>query len=621
MDPELLDAEFILYQGSTALAQQVKQDASDSCCVDDKHAEAPSRSPVLHIHEEVLEQLRQVKDPDIGRDIVALGFVSDLEIGKEEVGGRNVQFCLRLTTPACPFKGHIRDEAEAAVRRLPWVKEVRGFPEGAASAGRPSNLRQVGFVVGVASCKGGSGKSTIALSLALMLRKNGARVGLLDADIYGPSLPTLLTMEEARVRFDVDGESNGGEEVDAAAQHNTTHSLQGRPATGAVRRTRIEYEGSHAKEPLKANAEQAQRSAATKEANLSMLPLMVSGIKCMSYGFIAKENEQGYSALRGPFVSSVVEQLLTGTRWGALDYLVVDLPPGTGDIHITLTQQQVPLDGCVVVTTPQALSLVDAQRGIMMLKSLSIPILSVVCNMAYFTCDSCEKRHELYGVPGATQQLAELSAAQQLLVLPFDSRLNSISFAGSPQPDARDSFVDRLGPEDPVWSAIRSLADRVACELSTRHFGTLKPQPSVTADGTAVLVSLVRPERALLGEGNPVMVNEVFEISGDILRQRCKCRECTSRGLEGQRLRTSERDVVIVKLVEAAVDEVAIIWLAQNYCKFTPTLFVMHCDAYSIWIWSVVNVSSCVTYAKAASFCVCVVGTVSGKTATNPIFY
>ncbi|CDJ53109.1 MRP protein, putative [Eimeria brunetti] len=520
----------------------------------------------------LLEAVR-VKDPDIGRDIVALGFVKDLEIGEEGTGGRNVKFCLSLTTPACPFKGQIQEEAQASVKCLPWVKEVEvGLASMAhsrgASSGRPANLRRVGFIVGIASCKGGSGKSTVALSLALMLRKRGAKVGLLDADIYGPSLPTLLSREGERVLF-------GAEESESEEQAKTLFPKkppvsQGRRGASALRRGRIEYEEG----PPTASAtpagttEEAPRPKTSNRENISMIPIKVAGIKCMSYGFIAKKNDQGYSALRGPFVSSVVEQLLTGTQWGALDYLVVDLPPGTGDIHITLTQQQVSLDGCVVVTTAQALSLVDAEKGIRMLKSLRIPTLSVVCNMAYFVCSHCEERHELFGRPEATQELAELSAAHQLVLLPFDVRLNSASFAGSNLPDAMDSFVDRLGPEDPVWSALRTLADRVACELSTLRYGSLKPELSLTADGSAVLVALVRPEGALLGEGAPVMVKEAFEISGDILRSRCSCLECKGQQGGVPSLMSPDYQRHIVKLQEAGDGALSVNWNDGHISQF-----------------------------------------------------
>ncbi|CDJ28144.1 MRP protein, putative [Eimeria mitis] len=544
MDPDLADADFAIYQRSSGAtpAQGTRRDPLHATTDALKDSDATLLRP---LHEQVLIQLRQVKDPDIGRDIVTLGFVKDLEIGDEDTGGRRVKFCLSLTTPACPFKGQIQEEAQASVKCLPWVKEVEvGLSSVAhsrgASSGRPSNLRRVGFIVGVASCKGGSGKSTVALSLALMLRKSGAKVGLLDADIYGPSLPTLLNKEGTRVMFGEEEES----EVEEQAKRSTpmrSRVSQSRRGASAVRRGRIEYEEGPPVPPAvtPSTPEDASKAKATDKEETSMIPIKVSGIKCMSYGFIAKRNDQGYSALRGPFVSSVVEQLLTGTQWGALDYLVVDLPPGTGDIHITLTQQQVSLDGCVVVTTPQALSLVDAEKGIRMLKSLRIPTLSVVCNMAYFVCSNCEERHELFGRPEATQQLAELSTAHQLILLPFD-----------------------------VWSALRSLADRVACELSTLRFGSLKPQLSLATDGSAVMVALVRPDGARLGEGVPMMVKEAFEVSGEVLRSRCSCVECKGQQGGVPSSKNAEYQLRIVNFLEAGDGTLTVNWEDGHVSRF-----------------------------------------------------
>ncbi|CDJ63538.1 MRP protein, putative [Eimeria necatrix] len=566
MDPDLVDAELLSHNQAEVSAQA--QDAARDLALEARELFEDSHQTVLRaFHGQVLSQLRQVKDPDIGRDIVSLGFVKDLQIEKEENGGRNVKFCLCLTTPACPFKSRIQEDAESVVKQLPWVRKVDVALDSMTanrddSPGRPRNLRRVEYILGVASCKGGSGKSTVALSLALMLRKSGAKVGLLDADIYGPSLPTMLNKEEARVRFAEKEECDSNEQDNVKSRATAPLQVQNKQGTSAVRRRRIEYEDWSIQnpEPPAANIGETQTAEAAREENLLMVPLVVSGIKCMSYGFITKKNYQGHSALRGPFVSSVVQQMLTGTHWGILDYLVVDLPPGTGDIHITLTQQQAPLDGCVVVTTPQALSLVDAEKGIRMLKSVCIPTLAVVCNMAYFVCDSCDKRHELFGRPEATQRLAELSAARQLVLLPLDARLNSRDFAGSPVPDARDSFVDRLGPEDPVWNAIRTLADRVACELSTIRYGSLKPEPSLAEDGSAVLVALLRPEGALLGEGEPLMMKEVFEISGEILRSRCSCSECRKRQSEGYSLSGADDEVHVAKLVETNNGTLLISW-------------------------------------------------------------
>ncbi|KAL8442385.1 hypothetical protein Emed_007297 [Eimeria media] len=582
MDPDLLDADFEAWKGvqsASAAGSSLKQEGTPAV----PPSKTSSPNPQKLLHEQVLLQLREVKDPDIGRDIVALGFVSDLEIQGGETNEGIVKLCLRLTTPACPFKAQIQQEAETAVRKLPWVKQVevtldsvRDFH--AASTDRPANLKRVGFIVGVASCKGGSGKSTVCLSLALMLRRSGAKVGLLDADIYGPSLPTLLQMEDARVRFatEEDVESDDGRDVDSF-KLSSKRDKRGR---GAGRRVRIEFEESTQQGPGEASSKKPNPEV---DAEMSMLPIVASGIKCMSYGFIAKENEQGYSALRGPFVSSIVEQLLTGTRWGTLDYLLIDLPPGTGDIHITLTQQQLRdsherrsaylrLDFHTRSTV-----LVDAEKGIKMLNSLSIPTLSVVCNMAYFTCDSCNKRHELFGPPEVTQQLAELSAACQLLLLPLDPRLNAEDFAGSPLPNARNSFVDRADPDDPVWQQLHTLADRVVRELSTLRFGSLKPQVSTTPDGSAMIVALLRPTGALMGEAAPVMVKEVFEVPGEILRRRCRCAECLSRQLEGASLRVAESESIIAKLTETKEGGVDVRWAGGHESRFSDTDLVSVC--------------------------------------------
>ncbi|KAL8454975.1 hypothetical protein Emag_001228 [Eimeria magna] len=576
MDPDLLDADFVAWKGLQSVSEadgSLKQAATPA----NPPSKTSSTTPQKLLHEQVLLQLREVKDPDIGRDIVALGFVSDLEVQGGETNEGTVKLCLRLTTPACPFKAQIQHEAEAAVRKLPWVKQVEVVLDSvrdyhAASTERPANLKRVGFIVGVASCKGGSGKSTVCLALALMLRRSGAKVGLLDADIYGPSLPTLLQMEDARVRFatEEDVESDDGRDVDSF-RLSSKRDKRGRVAG---RRLRIEFEEPSQQGTGKASSKKAFPDA---DVEMSMLPMVASGIKCMSYGFIAKENEQGYSALRGPFVSSIVEQLLTGTRWGTLDYLLIDLPPGTGDIHITLTQQQVPLDGCIVVTTPQRLSLVDAEKGIKMLNSLSIPTLSVVCNMAYFVCESCNKRHELFGPPEATQQLAELSAACHLLLLPFDARLNAPDFAGSPLPDSRDSFVDRSDPDEPVWQQLHTLADRVIRELSTLRFGSLKPQVSTTPDGSAMILALLRPTGALMGEAAPVMVKEVFEVPGEVLRRRCRCAECLSRQLEGAPLRVAESESIIVELTERQEGGLDICWAGGHESRFSDADLVSVC--------------------------------------------
>ena len=251
----------------------------------------------------VLETLKSVKDPDLHRDIVSLGFIKDLK-----VEGGTVRFNLELTTPACPVKDQLKQECEEKVRRLPGVSKVE-VKMSAQVKGRPSFetasvLPGVRNIIAIASGKGGVGKSTVAANLALAFAKTGAQVGLLDCDVYGPSIPLMF--------------------------------------------------GLVGKQP---QVSQDQK----------IMPLGACGIRIMSIGFLT--NDQSPVIWRGPMVHQILQQFLTRVQWGELDYLMLDLPPGTGDAQLTLTQTT-SLSGAVIVTTPQEVSLIDARKGLQMFQKV-----------------------------------------------------------------------------------------------------------------------------------------------------------------------------------------------------------------------------------------------------------
>lgn len=332
--------------------------------------------------DQVLGALAQIVDPDLGRDIVALGFITTLEI---EDGHVLVE--IRITTPACPVRDQFKSEAERLVGALDGVRTVTvtisSAPQPAAAqrpsvpgagGGRESGLQQVGALVAVASCKGGVGKSTVAAALACELAQRGHRVGLLDTDIFGPSLPTLFDCRDL--------------ELQAGAGN-------------------------------------------------MLLPAQVGALKLMSFGFWLGDAP---AVMRGPMVTNYIQQLLHGVQWGELDYLFLDLPPGTGDIQLTITQA-VKLAGAVVVTTPQPLALADVGKGILMFDKVSVPVLGVVENMAYFEAGG--ERHEVFGRDGG-RRLQERFGIEVLGQLPLDPQRYGGTFGGDLDLPEIASAADRM---------------------------------------------------------------------------------------------------------------------------------------------------------------------------------
>jgi len=356
---------------------------------------------------EVLRQLRVIIDPDLGRDIVSLGFVKNLvvESDPEHVAKFVVTFDVELTTPACPVKENFRSDCVAVVQSLPWVSRAIARMTAQAPASQDQSgamaLSKVGAIVAIASCKGGVGKSTTAVNLAFTLAAQGARVGLMDADIYGPSLPTLVHPETQLVEFE--------------------DSL--------------------------------------------IKPMMYGGVKLMSYGYVNGET----AVMRGPMIATLVSQLLTTTDWGEIDYLLIDMPPGTGDVQITLGQVA-NIDAAVIVTTPQRLAFVDVVKGIQMFEKVNIPSIAVVENMAYFTAPESGVRHRIFG-EGFAERLKRDFGIENSFPVPIDPLVSQKSDSGIP-------FVVSC-PDSESAQVYQEIAASVVQELAKIRFGGRK-FPEVT---------------------------------------------------------------------------------------------------------------------------------------------
>ncbi|MCC6503403.1 MAG: iron-sulfur cluster carrier protein ApbC [Deltaproteobacteria bacterium] len=345
---------------------------------------------MAHITEaQVLSALGKVMDPELGKDLVTLNMIKDVKID-----GTKVSFNLVLTTMACPLKKELEANCVNAVKAIPGVTEVN-LTTGAQvpkSKQLPDKMAIPGVknTIAVASGKGGVGKSTVAVNLAMALAQTGAKVGILDTDLYGPSLPLMM--------------------------------------------------GIH--EPLQATPEE------------KLIPLEKFGMKLVSVGFML--DEETPLIWRGPLVMQLVKQFLVGVEWGELDYLVIDLPPGTGDVQLTLVQT-IPLTGAVIVTTPQDVALIDARRAIKMFNEVKVPILGIVENMSYFVCPHCNGTSEIFS-HGGGQKTSDRYNVPLLGKIPLDIEIREGGDSGMP--------IVHADPASAHSKAFIEIAQTVAAKIS-----------------------------------------------------------------------------------------------------------------------------------------------------------
>jgi ATP-binding protein involved in chromosome partitioning len=346
--------------------------------------------------EQVLDALRAVKDPDLHKDIVTLNFVKEVRIQSGEV-----DFTIELTTPACPVRDEMKAEAERAVGALPGVTAARAkMTADVRSRGGFGRQGVPGIrnIVVVGAGKGGVGKSTTSVNLALALLKKGARVGLLDADVYGPNLPQML-------------------------------GISGQPEVTDDKK---------------------------------MIPVEAHGLRVISMGMLVPPDQP--VIWRGPMLHGAMQQFMRDVQWGELDYLVVDLPPGTGDVALSLSQS-VPVAGAVVVTTPQGVSISDVRKAVQMFRQLNIPILGAVENMSYFACPHCGERTDIFG-QGGGRRMAEDMGIPFLGEVPIDTRVRSGGDEGKP--------IVAEAPDAPAAQAFEAVAGKVAAQISVQAMRVLR---------------------------------------------------------------------------------------------------------------------------------------------------
>lgn len=351
----------------------------------------------------ILDALRQIQDPDLHKDIVTLGFIKDLRID-----GGNVSFRIVLTTPACPVKEEMEGAAKELVSALPGVQSVSvkmdaEVPKG-RGIGEKVTVPGVRNIIAVSSGKGGVGKSTVAVNVAVSLALDGARVGLMDADVYGPNVPIMLGASDARPEVDVN----------------------------------------------------------------KLIPIEAFGVRIMSMAFLQPGDKP--MIVRGPILHGLVKQFLSDVKWGELDYLIVDMPPGTGDVQLSLAQL-VPVQGAVLVTTPQDVAIADVRRALRMFETVAVPVLGVVENMSYFIAPDTGNRYDIFG-EGGGEKLAAMYGVPFLGSIPLGIEVREGGDKGVP--------IVVSQPDSPQALAFRRVAEEVARQVSIE---AMKPELVVLGKG------------------------------------------------------------------------------------------------------------------------------------------
>ncbi|KAH8584088.1 MRP like family ATpase [Cryptosporidium sp. chipmunk genotype I] len=451
--------------------------------------------------DEILLSLKKVIDPDLNKDIVSCGFVKDLYFNPETL---KVSFTLELTTPICPLKDSFEKNCIEVIKsERSYVKEVNikftskpNKNQVIPKEKTHTNLENVSNIIAISSCKGGVGKSTIAVNTAFTLSKLGAKVGIVDCDLYGPNLEQLIPLESNTVFYK--------KRSDETEEIKTNVNKRGFSKTCSV---------------LTPNADSRE----------GFIPLVYKGVKLISYSYLLNTRSDVHNAnkvssvLRGPIAGSIVTQLITGTVWEDLDYLILDLPPGTGDIQLSIAQS-IAIDGAIIVTTPQDLSIADVERGIHLFNKLNIPIITVVENMSYFICDGCEKKHEIFS-RGDFSLITDKYGLECNFNFPLISSLSKCKFYSNSN-EVDFPYVIVANKNDIVYLEFVKLSEFIARKMSKNRYSDYKPNFEFDNNRKIVICQIPKDIKDIFVQESAIDNFVKFNVSYNEIRKLCRCAIC-----------------------------------------------------------------------------------------------
>ncbi|CRH00157.1 conserved Plasmodium protein, unknown function [Plasmodium relictum] len=581
----------------------------DSDIIDEEFIYGKNIEKIRKKKELILDCLKYVVDPDLKKNIVELNFIRNLKIHENEKSKYIVEFDLNLTTPACPVKEDLISECKKQLSSYEWIEKININTTFINFYDKKKNNNKIENIILIYSCKGGVGKSFFSVNFSFYLKKKGASVGLLDADINGPSLPTLLPFDHTYAKFkrirkkktknkifyekEKRNEKTGSDIIKKESLEdmhlfgtnlNNEKSLEQGELRKHMKEKRNNNETNkyiHNESKIKNSIndyichldntinnniysndcdsydKENKESSDGKnddEDNSSMIePLVYNDVKLMSYAYIKNKHNLGFASFRGPILNELIKEFLNNVNWGILDYLIIDMPPGTNDIHLNLLESE-NIDGIIMISTPNDLSVNDVEKGINMCNYFNIPIISLIINMNYFVCDNCDKKHYIFNNSNIESLKKKVNNVYEI---PFHSLLSKNVYYNNDDNQKKFPFI--LAYENHfLIDELEYIFQNIIREISILKYNHTLNLPSLQIyNKNYIQLSFDTMENKY------VFSEDVLICHIKTIRLKCKCDICKLKKKNGKKV-LLDYNLYVKEIIKLGIYNVKIIWSDQH---------------------------------------------------------
>ncbi|CRG96336.1 conserved Plasmodium protein, unknown function [Plasmodium gallinaceum] len=595
----------------------------DSDIIDEEFIYGKNIEKIKKKKELILDCLKSVVDPDLKKNIVELNFIRNLKIHENDSKKYLVNFDLNLTTPACPVKDDLVSECKKKLGIYEWIEEININTTFINFNDKKKKTNKIENIILVYSCKGGVGKSFFSVNFSYYLKKKGASVGLLDADINGPSLPTLLPFEYTYAKFKriekkkkksnkifyekekknkkdssdiIKKESLGdlyffdtnlNEEIDLEQEkeesrkkikeqnnNKETYKYIDNKSKMKNGRNNLMYHddniinnGIHRNDYDsydEENKDNINEKDDIEDSSSIIEPLMYNGVKLMSYAYIKNKSNLGFASFRGPILNELIKEFLNNVDWGILDYLIIDMPPGTNDIHLNLFESE-KIDGIIMISTPNDLSINDVEKGLNMCNYFNIPIVSLIINMNYFVCDNCDKKHYIFN-NGNIESLKK--KINNIYEIPFHSLLSKNVYYNNHDNQKKFPFI--LAYENHfLIDKLEYIFQSIIREISILKYNHTLNLPSLQIYNKNYIQLCFDTM-----ENKYVFSEDVLICHIKVVRLKCKCDICNLKKKNNKKI-VLDYNLYIKEIIKLGIYNVKIIW-SDNHVSIYSYAYLKH---------------------------------------------